>query len=152
MPYQLFTHDEVHLIFKMSESRGGHAGARHVNLPSSQLWDRVEGIKRPGLALRTSFIKFDDQINAALQVLNDPRNDTELERFRVHAKASDKHHFEMRNLLIDDPIPMRYGIGGGAQVYPCNHFTLVLHKYEGPHPPPRQMLIVTFYGTMGEMV
>lgn len=153
MPLQPFTRDEIRLIFQLSEgpeNGGGHAGAQHVNMSKERLWQRVQAYKGPGLALRTSFLTFADQIEAAFQVLNDPRNDAALEDFRVNAKAGDRNHFDrLKNLPLATPIRTHYGIGGGAQVFPCSLVTLILHKNLSR---PRGMHVVTFFGTMGPMV
>lgn len=152
MPYQPFTREEIRLIFQLSEGPtggGGHAGAQHVNKSKEQLWQRVQSYQGAGLALRTSFLTFADQIEAAFEVLNDPRNDAALEDFRVNAKAGDRGHFDMKNLPLRTPVRMHYGIGGGAQLFPCSLVTLVLHKNLAR---PRGMHVVTFFGTMGPLV
>ena len=146
MPYQPFTPAEVRSILQMSEKMGGHAGERHVNPGKAYLADRQRAIKQSGLALRTSFLNFDDQVRTATAILNDPATQPEIDRFLLSAKEKDGAAFELKHVHLPTPVRMHYAIGDGAQLYPCQYFTLVLRKRKGP---PRDMLIVTFFGTMG---
>lgn len=151
MPYTPFSYQEIRTILQLSEASDGHAGERHVTITNAQLWDRVVDYQGSGIAARTSFLKFDDQINAMLALLNAPENDAGFEAFRCHAKP--QAHIEPRKRKYTvlshtpaAPIPMRYGIGGGAQTFPCRQIRLVIDKN---HERPRQMHVVTCFGEMG---
>lgn len=153
MMFQRFTFAEVETIFRASEGRAvtrgranpGHAGERHVSISNAGLWDRFMDYQDSGLALRTAFLDFKSQVGAALAVLNDPANETELERFATQTRQ-DAPPFALKNAWLPAPVTMRYAIGGGAQTFPCHYFTLVLRK---DLSRVRQMHIVTFFGTMG---
>lgn len=149
MPFTPFSTSEIRMIFEMSEGDGGgHAGRYHVNMSKEALSERALAYRGGGLSLRTSFLTFADQIKAALDVLNDPANDARLEEFRINAKVSDPGHFELKNMHLPNPVRMHYAIGGGAQIFPCQYFTMILHKRPGR---PRDTHVVTFFGTMGPL-
>jgi len=153
MPYEPFSLKDVRAIFEASEGRGmivgkpnvGHSGERHVSITNARLADRVRDYKQDGLALRTAFIDFKSQVEAAFAVLNDPVNAPALEHFFNRVRQNDPA-YEMKNVWLTTPVKMRYGIGDGARTFPCHYFTLILRKEVSL---PRQMHIVTFFGTMG---
>jgi hypothetical protein len=154
MPYQPFTFGEVETIFRLSEGNApssgsggvGHAGARHVSISNSGLNTRLSNHSSGGLAAYTGFLSFRDQVGAALQILNLPENDPPLERFRQEIRAGDS--FSIKNGWLPTPTVMRYATPGGAATFPCHYFTLVLRK---DMSRPRQMHVVSFFGTMGPM-
>jgi hypothetical protein len=145
MPYTPFTFAEVRLIFQLSERAGGHAGALHVDITNDDLWNRVRDYRGTGLSARTSFIRFDDQVAAALELLNAPANDAAFEQFRCEVKQGQRPHFTMDHTLAV-PVQMRYAIGGGTRTFPCRRVRLVLAK---DHARPRAMHVVTCFGEMG---
>lgn len=152
MPFTPFTRAEVRYIFEQSERATGHAGARHVTITNVGMADRQMGTReREGLAEVTSFVKFDDQIDAALELLNAPAHDAALERFRVEKRAgvaypgSSSRYAEIEHRLAT-PVQMRYAIGGTTRTFPCSRVKLVFDKAPGR---PRDMHIVTFFGMFG---
>jgi hypothetical protein len=159
MPYTPFTFEEVKSIFVMSEGnalstgRGtGHAGGRHVDITNEGMWNRMQGTRGGNtLSAITSFIRFDDQVNAALELLNAPANDAALEQFRTDKKpgrgypGSNSPYAEITHRL-NAPIKMRYAIGGGTSTFPCSLITLVFDKCYGR---PRNMHVVTCFGEFG---
>ncbi len=149
MPYTPFTEIEVRQIFQMSEGDGGHTGRMHVNMSKQELWQRVADYSGSKLALRTSFLTFADTVKTALSILNDPRNDVDLERFRVSHKGSGKPYFELLDRPFAPPVNTHYGMGGSAKLFPCRLASMILSKRPGR---PRDMNIVTFFGTMGPMI
>lgn len=152
MPFMPFTRADVKLMFELSEPARGHAGARHVSITNVGMVDRQMGGRgREGLAEVTSFLKFDDQIDAALELLNAPANDAALERFRVEKRAgvaypgSSSRYAEIEHRL-NAPVPMRYAIGGTTRTFPCQKVKLVFDKAPGR---PFDLHIVTFFGMFG---
>ncbi|MET0308671.1 MAG: hypothetical protein ABW023_08190 [Sphingomonas sp.] len=156
MPYQPFTDSEVELIFQMSEGRPvsgkvrseGHSGGRHVSITNSGLADRLRDHNRGGLAIYTAFLTFRDQIDAAVAFLNSPKTAVRLDRFSIDKKQGESCEI-VEEIDLNAPFRMRYGIGDGAQIFPCNRFEMRLIK---DHSRPRQMHIVTFFGKMGDLV
>ena len=154
MPFQPFTQSEVTRIFHLSEGAGvdghhtGHAGRKHVDITNRGLADRLAAPTRKGggLAAFTAFLRFSDQVAAAVEMLNAPEQDQDLEAFRVQARAGDELRLEHR--LTTSTFPMRYAIGGGGQTFPCNQFTLWGRKVPGR---PRDLHIVTFFGEFGTL-
>jgi hypothetical protein len=154
MPYQPFTFGEVETIFRLSEgatpnigSGGiGHAGARHVDISNSGLNTRLSNHSSGGLAAYSAFLTFRDQVNAALQILNLPENDPPLERFRQEVRPGKP--FSIEQSWLPTPMVMRYATPGGAATFPCHYFTLFLRK---DMSRPRDMHVVSFFGTMGPM-
>jgi hypothetical protein len=155
MPFQPFTYSDVQMIFRLSEGQApsqgaggvGHAGERHVSIANAGLAERLRDHQGGGLAGYTAFLSFDDQVKAALAVLNDKANDALLEEFRVETRPGQRFE-KLKNHFLPVPVRMRYAIGDSAKVFPCQYFTMVLRK---DMARPRQMHIVTFYGTMGVM-
>ena len=144
MPYTPFTLSELRLIFQLSETGGGHAGQCHVGIDNDSLWGRVQDYQGSGIAARTAFLSFNDQLQAALEVLNAPANSAALEDFRVN-KRPGRPYCEISHGLAA-PMRMRYGMGGGAKTFPCRLVTVVLDKNLAR---PRQMHVVTCFGEMG---
>ncbi|GGC27977.1 hypothetical protein GCM10011371_14360 [Novosphingobium marinum] len=145
MPYTPFTLDEVRRIFVQSEQGTGHAGARHVDITNAAMWDRMQGSRGSrAVAAITSFVKFDDQLGAALELLNSPANDAALEQFRCEHKPG-RPYFAIQHRLAA-PVQMRYAIGGGTRTFPCTLVRLILEKKYGR---PRNMHVVTFFGEFG---
>lgn len=154
MPYQPFTFDEVQTIFTLSEKRPpalgaggiGHAGERHVSITNRGLSERLPDDKISGLAAYTAFLSFEDQVKAALELLNLPANDTPLEHFRQALRPSER--FSIDHCTVPTAVKLRYGTAGGGATFPCATFSLHLRKDLGR---PRGMHVVTFYGTMGKL-
>ncbi len=155
MPYTPFSFSEVKTIFTLSEGltqstgRGeGHAGRDHVNISNDGMWNRTLGGNASAI---TSFLRFDDQVRAALELLNAPSSDAALERFRVEKQpgrgypGSNSPYAEITHRLMA-PVQMRYAIGGGTRTFPCSLVTLVFDKCRGR---PRDMHIVTCFGEFG---
>lgn len=153
MPYTPFTHSEVKLIFQLSEQGRGHAGERHVDITNQGMADRQMGSPgQAGITDVTSFVRFDDQINAALELLNHPDHEDALEKFRVEKKpgrgypgGTGGRYAEISHRL-NAPVQMRYAIGGTTRTFPCTKVKLIFDKCHGR---PRSMHIVTFFGEFG---
>ncbi|WP_298471002.1 hypothetical protein [uncultured Erythrobacter sp.] len=152
MPYTPFTRNEVKRIFQLSEQGRGHAGERHVNITNQGMAERQMGThERSGISDVTSFVKFDDQIDAALALLNAPANDAALERFRVEKKQGRGYsggggrYVELTHTL-NAPVLMRYAIGGTTRTFPCRRVKMIIDKCNGR---PRNIHIVTFFGEFG---
>jgi hypothetical protein len=153
MPFQLLTYAEVKMMFELSEGTGaneagrgeGHSGSRHVSITNAGLGDRLGNHRGGGIAAYTAFRTFDDQINAALAVLNLPANDAAIEDFRVNTKPG--KDFALRRSQLPVPMMLRYGRGdGGSAPFPCSVFTMFLRKNLGR---PHGMHIISFFGEMG---
>jgi len=153
MPHTPFTRSEVKRIFQLSEQGRGHAGERHVSITNQSMADRQMGTReRGGITDVTSFVKFEDQISAALELLNHPDNDEALEKFRVEKKpgrgysdGTGGRYAEITHRL-NAPVLMRYAIGGTTRTFPCTKVKMIFDKCAGR---PRSMHIVTFYGEFG---
>ncbi len=153
MPYQPFTFADVKLIFQMSEGTGanaagrgtGHAGARHVSITNANLGDRLRTHRGGGIAAYTAFRRFDDQIAAALDVLNLPASDAPLEDFRANTRPG--QDFSLRRVRVPNVTILRYGMGnGGSAPFPCTCYTMFLRK---DLSRPYGMHIISFFGEMG---
>ncbi|MDJ0641397.1 MAG: hypothetical protein QNJ15_01140 [Erythrobacter sp.] len=152
MPFTPFTRSEVKLILQLSEQGQGHAGERHVSITNQGMADRQMGTRqRAGITDVTSFVKFDDQIDAALALLNDPANDAEIERFRVEKRqgrgyAGEGGRYVELSHTLTSPVQMRYAIGGTTRTFPCRRVKMIIDKCNGR---PRSIHIVTFFGEFG---
>lgn len=153
MPYQAFTFADVKLIFQLSEGQGanaagrgeGHAGARHVSITNAGLGDRLRTHRGGGIAAYTAFRTFDEQVAAALEVLNLPANDAPLEDFRVNTRPG--QDFALRRVRVPSVTTLRYGRGDGLSApFPCSCYTMFLRK---DLTRPSGMHIISFFGEMG---
>ena len=152
MPYQPVTFGEAKLMFELSEGTGadaagrgeGHSGSRHVSIPNSGLGDRLRNHRRGGIAAYTAFLKFDDQVAAAVEVLNSPANSAALEDFRVNTRPG--RDFELRRVTVPSVTVLRYARGdGGAATFPCSCYTMFLRK---DLTRPYGIHIISFFGEM----
>ena len=153
MPHTPFTRGEVKMILQLSEAGRGHAGERHVVITNAGMADRQMGTReRGGITDVTSFCKFDDQIDAALALLNAPENGADLERFRVEKRPGRGYSDGSSGRYVvlthrrATPITMRYAIGGTTRTFPCTLIRMVIDK---DYSRPRQMDVITCYGEFG---
>lgn len=145
-----FEYDEVKRIFHLSEMAGGHAGEQHVKISNAEMVARNLKEKRRGpIHATTAFLTFDQQIKAALKLLNDGRNHKPLERLRIEKEPGKGYSGEGGTSRIElahklaKPQKMRYVLGHDVKTFMCVDLKMIVDK---KIDNPRRLYIHTFIG------